>query len=83
MNLYGNKISNFKQININNYFILNKDYPDIEDINDVNGTIEVINCYTIKTSEGVSTEGQMVKENKVIINGVLKFTCTYVACNSI
>ncbi len=72
-------ISLFKQFNLENYLSIPEQKPDMEQINEITGLIEISNYYTIDTPIGLSEEGQTLTGNKLIIHGILTLTLNYTA----
>ena len=72
-------ISLFKQFNLENYLCIPEQKPDMEQINEITGLIEISNYYTIDTPIGLSEEGQTLTGNKLIIHGILTLTLNYTA----
>lgn len=73
-------ITNFKQMSIEEYLHIPPQKPDIEQINNINGTIDIIKYHVIETSRVKSTEGQTLSGYKLVIHGVLREIVEYTAC---
>ncbi|MBW6410128.1 DUF7507 domain-containing protein [Clostridium weizhouense] len=74
-------ISNFKQLSIEKNIIIPSQKPDIEEINKVDGDIDIIKCYVIETPILKSNEGQILTGYKLIIHGILNEVIEYTAVN--
>ncbi|AOR23341.1 DUF7507 domain-containing protein [Clostridium taeniosporum] len=75
-------ISNFKQLFIEENLIIPDEKPDIEEINEVNGDVEIIKHYVVETPILKSNEGQILTGCKLIIQGVLNEVVEYTALDS-
>lgn len=73
-------ISNFKQFSIEEYLQIPCQKPDIEEINFINGSVDVVKCMVIETTPSMSVEGQTLTNYKLIVHGILKLTIEYTAC---
>lgn len=73
-------ITNFKQLNIQEYLHIPSQKPDIEAINIVNSQVDIIKCHVIQTNKTLSSEGQYLSGYKLIIHGLLKVFVEYTAC---
>lgn len=73
-------INNFKQTSIEEYLRIPPQKPDIEEINMINGNIDVVNCHLIETGRSKSIEGQIITGYKLIVHGVLRIVVEYTAC---
>lgn len=69
----------FKQLFVEDTFCLPEAKPDIEQIIKVIGSLDVKNKKIIKTTKGVSLEGQILSGWKLIIEGCIKLKIQYVA----
>lgn len=74
-------ISNFKQFSIEEYACIPPQKPNIEDINSINGDIEIIRYHPIQTISSTSIEGQINSGYKLVVHGVLKLILAYTACD--
>lgn len=75
-------LSNFKQLNIEEYLQIPKQKPDIETINSVDGKIDILKCAVIKTGASVSSEGQKLTNYKLVLQGLLHVVIEYTSCKS-
>ncbi|MGL5416310.1 MAG: hypothetical protein ACRDAU_11670 [Clostridium sp.] len=74
-------ISNFKQINFENYLNIPERNHKIKDINKIEANLEISNSYVIKTIKEKSFEGQTLSGYKLIVNGRINETIEYTALN--
>ena len=72
-------ISTFKQLSIEEELQIPNAKPDIETLNEMTGTIEIINCHLIETGSLVSQEGQKLTGFKLVISGYLNIVVKYTA----
>lgn len=72
-------LSNFKTINIDDYFIIDKSVPLIKEINDIDTKISIESHNIIKTPISISKEGQKLNEYKAIIHGNIAQNFEYIA----
>lgn len=76
-------ISSFKQINIDAYLnILDKE-PDISEINDIKGTIDIEKYNVIKTPVAKSSEGKKLSGYKLLVHGKINHIVEYISCETI
>lgn len=71
-------LSNFKTLNINDYFTIDESSPLIKEINDIDTKVNIESQSIIKTPISVSKEGQKLNEYKVIIHGTISQNFEYV-----
>lgn len=76
----GLNIINFKQLSVEEYLQIPSQKPDIESINSISGTINIVRCHVIETSVATSNEGQNLTGYKLIIHGLLNLVLDYTAC---
>lgn len=74
-------ISNFKQINFENYLNISERNYEMKDINKIEANLEISNSHVIKTIKEKSFEGQNLSGYKLIINGKINETIEYTALN--
>ena len=72
-------ISNFKQISVDEYLRIPSQKPDMEAINNIEATVEIVNSYVIKTPKNYSNEAQNLTGYKLIVNGILDQIVEYTA----
>lgn len=72
-------ISNFKQMSIESYLGIPIEKPNVETINSMTGTIDILNAHVIKTPQIISTEGQKLTGHKLIVRGMLQLSAEYTA----
>ncbi|MGL4107558.1 DUF7507 domain-containing protein [Clostridium sp. LP20] len=75
------RISNFKQFNIEENLIIPAIKPNIEEIEDVKATIEILKYYVIKTPNVISNDGQILTGFKLIVHGIINEIVEYTALN--
>ncbi|MGL5347274.1 MAG: DUF7507 domain-containing protein, partial [Peptostreptococcaceae bacterium] len=73
-------ISTFKQISVDEYLRIPSQKPDMEGINSISATIDIVNTHIIKTPIDYSNESQRLTGFKLIVNGVLNQVVEYTAC---
>lgn len=79
MNTINLEISQFKQMSIEKYLLIPEVKPDIEAINNMSGTIDIISYNVINTPISKSIEGQQLTGNKAVIRGVFNLVIEYTA----
>lgn len=72
-------ISSFKQLNIDEYLIINSSKPDIKEINNLKVLIDINTYNVIQTSIAKSSEGKILSGYKLIVHGLLNQIVEYVA----
>lgn len=72
-------LSTFKQLSIDGYLTIPELKPDMEGVNNVSATADLINCHVIQTPVSVSTEGQSLSGYKLIVKGMLNISIEYTA----
>lgn len=72
-------LSNFKTLNINDYFTIDKSSPLIKEINDIDTKVKIESQNIIKTPISISQEGEKLNEYKVIIHGTISQNFEYIA----
>lgn len=72
-------LSTFKQLSIDGYLTIPELKPDMEAVNNVSATADLINCHVIQTPVSVSTEGQSLSGYKLIVKGMLNISIEYTA----
>ena len=82
MNVIEMGISSFKQLSIEEYLTIPREKPDIEDINHIEGIIEIKACHVIPTVRVKSAEGQNITAYKLVISGLMKQSVEYTACDA-
>lgn len=71
-------LSNFKTLDINDYYRINQSTPLIKEINDIDTKVTIESQNIIKTPISVSKEGQKLNEYKVIIHGTISQNFEYI-----
>ncbi|MFI3209467.1 MAG: hypothetical protein R3Y64_00210 [Peptostreptococcaceae bacterium] len=74
-------ISNFKEVSLNEYLYISREKPFIKEINDLVATVKIDKQKLVKTSSGISREGQKSSKYKLIVHGVVNQTVEYVGDN--
>lgn len=74
-------ISNFKQINFENYLNISEKSHKIREINKIEANLEISNSHVIKTAKEKSFEGQTLSGYKLIVNGKINETIEYTGSN--
>lgn len=72
-------LSTFKQLSIDGYLTIPQLKPDMEEVNNMSATAELMNCHIIQTPVSTSTEGQILSGYKLIIKGMLNEVIEYTA----
>lgn len=72
-------LTTFKQRSIESYLIIPQAKPNMEDINTVTGTIDVLSYNVISTPRSMSEEGQNLTGYKLIVKGSLNVVVEYTA----
>lgn len=72
-------LTTFKQLSLDGYLTIPEVKPDMEAINNVTGTVDLVNSHVIQTPAGVSTEGQILSGYKLIVKGMLHLSIEYTA----
>lgn len=72
-------LSTFKQLSMDGYLTIPEVKPDMEGVNDVSATADLINCHVIQTPVSISTEGQSLSGYKLIVKGMLHISVEYTA----
>lgn len=80
-NIFYLNISNFKQLNIENYLTISDGYKLIKDINKIDVDVKITNLYVIETSKKKSYEGQVLSGYKLIVNGKINEVVEYTSCS--
>lgn len=70
-------LSNFRQIDKDEYLKIPNEKPDIGEIDGVSASIEVVSTHIIKTPIVSSIEGQILTGYKLLINGYISETIEY------
>ncbi|MFI3201248.1 MAG: DUF3794 domain-containing protein [Eubacteriales bacterium] len=77
-------ISNFKQISLNEKVTIPCQKPDLQTLDDVTASIEIMDHYCVKVRDGISNEGQRLFGNKLIIHGEIHASIEYTSdCDSV
>lgn len=72
-------LSTFKQLSIDGYLSIPELKPDMEAINNVSATADLVSCHIIQTPVSVSIEGQILSGYKLIVKGMLNISIEYTA----
>lgn len=80
-NIFYINLSNFKQINIENYLTISEYNKPIQEINKIDADIEIISSHIIETIKEKSYEGQKLSGYKLVINGKINEIVEYTSCN--
>ena len=72
-------ISAFKQISLDEYLEIPTQKPDMEQLNEISGKVEILNCHVIQTTKATSKEGQILSGYKLVVHGMLKQVIQYTA----
>ena len=75
-------ISAFKQISLDEYLEIPTQKPDMEQLNEIKGTVNILNCHVIQTTKATSKEGQILSGYKLVVHGVLKQVVQYTAVDT-
>ena len=74
-------LSNFRQIDKDEYLEIPKEKPDIEEIDNVIARVEILSTHLVETPIVNSIEGQVLSGYKLIVNGVINETIEYTSKN--
>lgn len=72
-------LSTFKQLSVDGYLVIPELKPDIEEVNSVTATADLVNCHVIETPILRSNEGQKLSGHKLIVKGMLNVIVEYTA----
>ncbi len=72
----------FKQLHIQKVSCINSSLPDIHKILRVSSKTEILNSKIINTSKGISSEGQILTGNQLIVNGDIVQNLEYITNDS-
>lgn len=75
----GIDLSTFKQITINENLSISPFKPAIHEINELDVELIIDDYYEVKTPKGISSDGQILTGNKLIIKGSIQVVLQYIA----
>lgn len=72
-------LTTFKQISVDEYLSIPKQKPEMEGINNINATVDILSSHIIMTPKDKSYESQNLTGYKLIVHGVLNQVVEYTA----
>lgn len=78
-NLIEAAMSIFKQLSVEEELEIPMFKPDIESINEVTGTVDIVGCHLIETATLISQENQRLTGFKLVVTGMLNIVIKYTA----
>ncbi|MGL5820998.1 MAG: hypothetical protein ACRCYE_05105 [Sarcina sp.] len=72
-------VVSFKQLSLDRDFDIPSVKPSVEELDDIAVEMEITNSYVVKVLERVSSEGQRLSGNKLIIHGWMNVSLEYTA----
>jgi uncharacterized repeat protein (TIGR01451 family) len=75
-------ISTFKQLSVEEELQIPIAKPDVEALNEMTGTIDIMGCHLIETGAFTSQEGQRLTGFKLVITGALNLVVKYTALDT-